>query len=233
MNGGKLPVVSGQWPASPEQGSGDRGQSTVGWLLGYCALPIAAVLLSVLFLSGCAGVQRDPPVQVWDDMKHQPKFKAQSELVSFADHRANRRPPEDTVARGHMQDDSPYYTGIENGMYVGKSPVPVTMALLQQGQTKFNIYCSPCHDKTGSGHGIVPTRVPAWQPSNLTEDRVVQFADGDLFNVITNGRRSMPPYRFQVPVADRWAIIAYVRALQLAAHSKPEDVPADRLAELK
>ena len=88
-------------------------------------------------------------------------------------------------------------------------------------------------DKTGSGQGIVPTRVPTWQPSNLTEDRLVQAADGDIFNVITNGRRSMPAYRFQVAVEDRWAIIAYVRALQRAAHGTKADVPADRTAELQ
>jgi mono/diheme cytochrome c family protein len=98
---------------------------------------------------------------------------------------------------------------------------------------KFNTYCQPCHDKTGSGQGIVPTRVATWQPSNLTEDRVVQFADGDIFNVITNGRRSMPPYRFQIAVEDRWAIIAYVRALQRAAHGTKAEVPADRAAELQ
>jgi len=160
-------------------------------------------------------------------MKHQQKFKAQAPVVGiFADGRSNRLLPEDTVARDSHFDNSPYNTGLENGMYVGKSPVPVTLELLEQGQTKFNIYCSPCHDQTGMGHGIVPVRVPTWQPSNLTEDRVVQFADGDIFNVITNGRRTMPSYQYQVVIADRWAIVAYVRALQRAAHSKPDEVPA-------
>jgi len=178
-------------------------------------------------LAGCSGIQRDTPLQVWDDMKHQQKFKAQSAVDGiFADGRSNRLVPEDTVARGHLRPDSPYNTGMEGAMYVGKMPVPVTLELIKQGQTKFNIYCSPCHDQTGMGRGIVPTRVPIWQPSNLTETRVVELADGDLFNVITNGRRTMPPYRFQIVTEDRWAIIAYVRALQRAAHSKPEEVPA-------
>ena len=78
----------------------------------------------------------------------------------------------------------------------------------------------------------MPTHVPTWQPSNLTEDRVVQFADGDIFNVITNGRRTMPAYSFQVSVEDRWAIIAYVRVLQRAAHGTVNDVPADQKAAL-
>jgi mono/diheme cytochrome c family protein len=192
-------------------------------------------LLLPLLLGGCSSIQRDTPIQVWDDMKHQPKFKAQSELdlSVFPDHRSNRLPPEGTVPRGRLEEDTPYFTGMENGMYVGKSPVPVTVAGLQQGQRRFNTYCSPCHDQTGMGHGIVPTRVPSWQPSNLTEDRVVQFADGDIFNVITNGRRTMPAYRYQIVVADRWAIISYVRALQRAAHGKPEEVPADYRAALR
>lgn len=186
-----------------------------------------ALLPLLVFMGGCSSVQRDTPIQVWDDMKHQQKFKAQAPVVGiFADGRSNRLLPEDTVSRDGYRDDSPYNTGLENGMYVGKNPVPITLELLEQGQTKFNIYCSPCHDQTGMGHGIVPTHVPTWQPSNLTEDRVVQFADGDIFNVITNGRRTMPSYQYQVVIADRWAIIAYVRALQRAAHSKPDEVPA-------
>jgi mono/diheme cytochrome c family protein len=187
----------------------------------------AGLIASVLFvLAGCSSVQRDTPMQVWDDMKHQQKFKAQAPVVGiFADGRSNRLLPEDTVARDAYRDDSSYNTGLENGMYVGKSPVPVTPALLEQGQAKFNIYCSPCHDQTGMGRGIIPAHVPIWQPSNLTDDRVVQFADGDIFNVITSGRRTMPPYRYQVVVADRWAIVAYVRALQRAAHGTPAEAP--------
>jgi len=210
-------------------------KNPVFWIGEYCALPLFAVILAALLLSGCSGVQRDPPIQVWDDMKQQPKFKpqGQNELPFLKDARDARRPPEGTVARGHMAEDTPYYTGMEGDLYVGKSPVPLTPALLHQGQTKFNTYCQPCHDKTGSGQGIVPTRVPTWQPSNLTEDRVVHFADGDIFNVITNGRRSMPAYRFQIAVEDRWAIIAYVRALQRAAHGTKADVPADHMADLQ
>ncbi len=194
------------------------------------------IALSMTLLAGCSSIQRDPPLQVWDDMKHQPKFKAQSELLEtdlFPFRRVSHLPPEGVVARGHLRDDSPLNTGLENGMYVGKNPLPVTLALLKQGQTKFNIYCAPCHDQTGMGKGTVPMRVPAWQPSNLTEARVVEFADGDLFNVITHGRRTMPPYRFQIVTEDRWAIVAYVRVLQRAAHSKPEEVPADQRAALQ
>jgi mono/diheme cytochrome c family protein len=213
-----------------------KTDNAVMWIGGYCFLPLLAVVLAALLLSGCSGVQRDPPIQVWDDMKQQPKFHPQGEnevSALAADHRDARRPPEGTIARGHMTEQTAYFTGMEGDVYVGKSPVPLTPALLHQGQMRFNTYCQPCHDKTGSGQGIVPTRVPTWQPSNLTEDRVVQFADGDIFNVITNGRRSMPAYRFQIVVEDRWAIIAYVRALQRAAHATKSDVPSDHTAELQ
>jgi len=205
----------------------------VMWIGGYCALPLACILIALLFLSGCSNVQRVPPVQVWDDMKKQEKFKPQMENDVFADRRDSRRPPEGVVARGHLADDTPYFTGMEGEMYVGKNPVPITMDLLKKGQQKFGTYCTPCHDRTGSGTGIVPTRVPAWQPSNLMEDRVVQFADGDIFNVITHGRRTMPSYRFQVAVEDRWAIIAYLRVLQRAGHSTLNDVPADHRTDLQ
>ena len=191
---------------------------------------IASVLLSLV---GCSSVQRDTPIQVWDDMKHQQKFKAQAPVVGiFADGRSNRLLPEDTVARDAYRDNSPYNTGLENGMYVGKNPVPITTALLEQGQTKFNIYCSPCHDQTGMGHGIVPAHVPIWQPSDLTDDRVVQFADGDIFNVITNGRRTMPPYEFQITIPERWNIISYLRVLQRSAHSSMNDVPEEQRVSL-
>ena len=194
---------------------------------GMKRVPQCLLVISVAALAGCSSIQRDPPVQVWDDMKHQSKFKAQAPIDGiFADGRSNRMAPEDTVVRGGLHEDTPMNTGLSGGMYVGQNPVPVTLALLKQGQTKFNIYCAPCHDQTGMGHGVVPTRVPSWQPSNLTEDRVVQFADGDVFSVITNGRRTMPGYQYQVATADRWAIVAYVRVLQRAAHSKPEEVPA-------
>ncbi len=80
---------------------------------------------------------------------------------------------------------------------------------------------------------MVPQHAPQWQPANLTDDRVVEMADGDIFNVITNGRRTMPPYKYQIVTADRWAIIAYVRVLERAAHGTVDDVPADQRADLK
>ena len=215
------------------QESGVRSQNGFVWAGGYCALPLAVVLVALLFLSGCSSVQRNPPVIVWWDMKRQLKFRTEGETGLFADGRNTRPVPEDTVSRDAVIETTSYTTGMDGSMYVGRSPVPVTPELLHQGQLRFNTYCSPCHDETGSGRGIVPTRWPAWQPANLMDERIVQFADGDIFNVITNGRRTMPAYRYQVAVADRWAIIAYLRVLQRAAHGTVNDVPDTQRAELK
>jgi mono/diheme cytochrome c family protein len=187
----------------------------------------------LLALAACNGIQRDPPIQVWWDMKRQAKFKPQGMTGLFADGRDSRRPPEGVVARGHLAEDTPYYTGMEGVMYTGKNPERITMELLKKGQTKFNTYCSPCHDRTGTGQGIVPQHAPGWQPANLMDDRIVQFADGEIFHVVTNGRRSMPAYRFQVAVEDRWAIIAYLRGLQRAATGSLNDVPAEMRTDLK
>ncbi len=202
-----------------------------------CKKPALFTTLALVgVLSGCSTVQRDTPLQVWDDMKHQPKFKAQSEMEEsnvFAYRRVTQRPVEDTVARGHLREETPLNTGLDKGMYLGKSPVPLTKDVLVLGQTKFNIYCSPCHDQSGMGKGIVPTRVPAWQPANLTEDRIVQEPDGEIFDVITHGRNTMTPYNYFLTPEDRWAVIAYVRVLQRAAHGKLEDVPAEERASLK
>jgi mono/diheme cytochrome c family protein len=118
-------------------------------------------------------------------------------------------------------------------MFIGKNPVPITPELVAHGEMRFNTYCSPCHDKTGSGRGIVPAHIPTWQPANLMEQRLVDTGDGDLFYVITHGRRTMPPYKYQVSTADRWAIIAYVRVLQRAAHGTVQDVPAELRTDLK
>ncbi|HEY6346873.1 MAG TPA: cytochrome c [Bryobacteraceae bacterium] len=197
----------------------------------------AVAILSLLALSACSGIQRDPPIIVWWDMKRQLKFRTEGETGLFPDGRNTRPIPEDTVVRGSQWEDTPYYTGMDGDKYVGRMPVEITPALLHQGQLRFTTYCTPCHDRTGSGRGTVPTRIAAdgiaWQPANLMEDRLVEAADGDLFNVITNGRRTMPSYKYQVVTADRWAIIAYVRLLQRAAHGTMQDVPENMKASIE
>ena len=196
-------------------------------------LSLIGALAAMLGLAGCSGVQRDPPLQVWPDMRFQKKFKPQRSTDLFSDTRESRRPPEGAIARGHMNEDNPFNTGMDGKDYVGKMPIKVTDAVLTEGHWRFNTYCSPCHDETGLGKGMVPKRWSAWQPQNLMEDRIVEMADGDIFNVITYGRRTMPPYGYQNHPEDRWAIIAYVRVLQRAAHGTMNDVPSELQSSVK
>jgi mono/diheme cytochrome c family protein len=196
-----------------------------------------------LFLTGCSLIQetsRTPPIQVWPDMKKQEKFLAQSpvdeggELAKiFKDGRANRRPVEGTIARGQLRLENVMSTGLVNPTtYAGQNPIPLTEDVLKLGQARFNVYCSPCHDRTGSGQGIVNKREPTFKPGNLQEDRMRQMADGELFYVLTNGRRNMPSYRYQLSEQERWSVIYYVRALQRATAGTMADVPEDKKAAL-
>lgn len=199
------------------------------------AVYVTSLTLLTVLLSACGGKQRDPAIHIFQDMEKQEKYKTQSESAFFSDGRAARRPPVGTVARGHLNDNEIVHTGFTPaGLYTGKNPFPIDADLLKVGQARFNVYCTPCHDQTGSGKGIVALRTPAWQPSNLLDDRVKGVADGDIYDAVTNGRRSMPAYKYQVQSEkERWAIVAYVRALQRATSGAVEDVPENLRAELK
>jgi len=195
---------------------------------------LSLCLLASVILGGCSGsnTSRHPPVMLLNDMRFQAKFRTQAETRLFTDGRANRPPVPGTVAIGMLKEDEPFYTGVVNNQYIGRNPLKVDAELLEWGQRRFNTYCSPCHDRTGQGRGLVGQRA-TWIPTNLTEDRVQKFNDGEIFTVITQGRRSMPSYRFQVTARDRWAIVAYVRALQRAGASTVDEVPAELRAELR
>jgi cytochrome c5 len=190
-------------------------------------------------LAGCVGTgSKTPPVVIITDMDYQGRYEPQGdrtfngEKPIFDDARASRRPVEDTVARGSLVDNDSFSTGLENNMYIGRNPLKVDADLLKHGQRRFNTYCTPCHDRTGQGRGIVGQRA-TWIPTNLQEPRVKEMNDGEIFNVMTFGRRSMPSYRFQVVDHDRWAIVAYVRALQRTSIATVADVPEDKRSELK
>ncbi|MDX2150956.1 MAG: cytochrome c [Bryobacteraceae bacterium] len=199
---------------------------------------IAALLAAALLLTGCSDItSRQPPVQVWPDMKNQQKFKVQSETSFFADGRSNRRPPLGTVAYGTLKEDDAYATGIANGMYIGKNPETIDRQLLDRGRVKYETYCSPCHSRTGSENGVVPRRTilagTPWLPTMLQDARVKGMTDGEIYHVATNGRRSMHGYKYQVSDRDRWAIVAYVRALQRATSGTLEDVPQELRSEVR
>jgi mono/diheme cytochrome c family protein len=192
-----------------------------------------ALITAAVVLAGCAGTaSRESPIVIFPDMDRQGKYKPQAESPIFADQRASRRPVEGTVAVGMLKEDDAFYTGVVDNQWIGKNPLTIDMNVLQTGQRRFNTYCAPCHDRAGQGRGVVGQRA-IWIPTNLHEDRVKAFNDGEVFYVMTNGRRSMPSYRFQVSAEDRWAIVAYVRALQRTTGATVEDVPQELRADLR
>jgi mono/diheme cytochrome c family protein len=165
------------------------------------------------------------------DMHDQPKYKPFRQSGFFGDDRSARPLVEDTVARGQLRADAAYYTGKQGTMPVDVFPVAVTAALLQRGQQRYGIYCTPCHGATGRGDGMVVQRGYR-RPPSLHIDRLRNEKTGYFFDVITSGFGAMPDYAAQVPVADRWAIVAYLRALQLSENARLEDVPPERRAAL-
>jgi hypothetical protein len=207
-----------------------------------------ALLAASMVLAGCAGQSsRNTPVSFIPDMDYQGRYEPQGDRTFnkgraaaeelrkhpiLGDNRASRRPVEGTVAIGGLVTDEGFSTGVLDNMYVGRNPLTINAELLQHGQRRFNTYCSPCHDRTGQGRGVVAQRA-IWIPTNLQEPRVKDMNDGEIFNVITNGRRSMPSYKLQIVDNDRWAIVAYVRALQRTSTATVADVPEDRRAELQ
>lgn len=162
------------------------------------------------------------------DMHDQPKYKGFRPSPLFADGRSVRPLVPGTVARGHLNDDELLFTGKVNGNFAGEFPFPVTRAVLDRGRERYNIYCSPCHDRVGTGQGMIVQRGYK-QPPTFHQDRLRQQAPGYFFHVISNGFGVMPDYAAQIPVSDRWAIAAYVRALQLSQHASVNDLaPAER-----
>lgn len=194
-------------------------------------------LVIAVCIVGLAGCVREmpsekPPVHVNPNMDSQQRYDAQSASSFFADGATMRTPVPGTVAQGMLHDDAVYYTGLIDTTPVAESPVPVTMALLRRGQDRYNIYCSPCHSRAGDGQGIMIARgyIP---PPSFHDERILSVGDGHIFNVITNGIRNMPAYKAQIPVEDRWAIVAYVRALQRSRQGTISDVPPELRGSVK
>lgn len=165
-------------------------------------------------------------------MYDQPKYRPLQHSDFFSDGRASRPLIEGTVARGQLNDDEFLYDGVENGKQVESFPFPVTREVLLRGQERFNIYCSPCHDRSGSGNGMVVQR-GFKKPTSYHDPRLRSSPPGYFYTVIKNGFGQMPSYADQIPVADRWAIIAYIRALQLSQNATLEDVPEAERSQLE
>jgi mono/diheme cytochrome c family protein len=160
------------------------------------------------------------------DMHVQPRENPLSRSDFYADHRSERPPVEGTVARGDLRSDSYFYTGKIGANPGDAMPFPVTKEVLARGQERYNIFCAPCHSRVGDGKGFVPSRGFSRQPPSFHDPRLKSAPLGYFYDVITEGFGIMPDYASQIPPADRWNIVAYVRALQLSQDATMADVPA-------
>jgi mono/diheme cytochrome c family protein len=165
------------------------------------------------------------------DMHDQPKYKPYRASDFFGDGRSVRDPIPGTVARGQLREDAYLETGKAGDKFADAFPFAVTADVMKRGQQRFEIYCTPCHDRLGSGNGMVVRRGYR-RPPSLHIDRLRQAPHGYFFDVITNGFGAMPDYAAQIPVKDRWAIVAYIRALQLSQNATMADVPPSARGEL-
>lgn len=187
---------------------------------------IAALLLLVMLLSACRGKPfEEPPRFVQPNMHYQEKFTYQSENRFFEDGRADRLPVEGTIARGRLAVDVALHEGRdENGNFVTEIPLDVSRSFLMRGGERYYIYCTPCHGNAGDGMGII-SQHGLIAPSFHTE-RIREMPYGEIYSAIYNGINTMGSYRHQLDVEDRWAVVAYVRALQLSQNATEQDVRA-------
>ncbi len=180
--------------------------------------------LALLVLLAAAGCRQD--------MHDQPKYKPLRESAFFADGRASRPLVPGTVARGHLDDDPAKTTGKRGDAWLRDPPMPLTTAFLSHGRERYDIYCSPCHDRVGTGQGMIVRR-GFRRPPSFHVDRLRTIEAGYVFDVVTRGFGSMPGYAPQIPVDDRWAIVAYLRALQRSQWATLADVPGAERATLE
>ncbi len=194
------------------QGSGSS-LPKLNRILAVCGIAAASLL------TGCR-----------QDMHDQPKFTPQRGTDFYADGRSVRPQVENTVARGQLHEDAYFYTGLQNGKEGDGMPFPVTMEVLDRGQERYNIYCTPCHSRVGNGEGMIVQR--GYRPAgNFHTARLMAAPLGHFFNVMTNGYGAMPDYAAQLSPEDRWAVVAYIKALQLSQAAKPGDAASGASVE--
>ncbi len=212
------------------------------YFLGFFVLSIVAVL----GVFGFRGSHfRKPPLYIFPDMEWQAKLRPQKPNGFFANGISSQLPVAGTIARGatiqtasgpvYPYVDAPVNTGMIPGTtnFVETNPLPITAGLLKRGQQRFTINCSPCHGQLADGNGITKRIGAMAIVANLHDKRIVEMGDGELFYVVTNGRNNMGAYGPNITVEDRWAIVAYLRALQLSQLGSIDDVPPELRATLK
>jgi mono/diheme cytochrome c family protein len=210
-----------------------------GWVRASFAGAGALALLP--FAAICAARYRDSagaPFHLIKDMDSQPRYRAQAANAFFADGRAQRPDVPGTVAFDRFQTDLTLLTGRKGAAFAAEIPLPVTAELMQRGQRRFAVYCTPCHGGAGYGDGLVAQRAqtlqePTWVPPASLHDALVRGRPvGQIFDTIRNGVRTMPAYGRQMSLEDSWAIVAYVRALQRSQNATLADVPPEERARL-
>ena len=182
---------------------------------------VIAVAVAGLAAAGCR-----------QDMHDAPRYDPLEASTFFADGQASRRPVPNTVARGQLREDRHLYEGVVGGRPAETFPMPVTEQVMARGRERYTVFCTPCHGPTGEGTGMIVQR-GFRQPPSYHEERLREAPVGYFFDVMTHGFGAMQDYASQLTVEDRWAVAAYIRALQFSQGASPEDVPPDRLAELE
>lgn len=223
-------------------------------MLRYFFIGLGLFLVGLLAVAGFRGQKSEkPPIEIFPDMDHQPKVKAQVPSEFFADGRGNRQPVPGTVPLGYeapvskenpFPDEGKYrmvrYSSGTDYLNTGRFgdqwgtgiPMPVTAELMQRGQERYTIFCGVCHGASGGGNGVAG-QYGLVAIASFHQDRLRDMADGEIYNTITHGKNTMLGYGSKVPVDDRWAIVAYVRALQAAQTATLADVPPDERTKLE
>ena len=178
------------------------------------------IALCLLLAAGCR-----------QQMSEQPRYEPLEASTFFADGRSARPLVPGTVARGQLRADEHFYTGQSQGVLVNTFPFPVTREVLERGQERYHIYCSPCHDRIGNGQGMVVRR-GFRRPPSLHTDRLREAPVGHFFDVITRGFGAMADHAAQISARDRWTMVAYIRALQLSQQATLADIPAEERQKL-
>ncbi len=212
----------------------------------YFLLIFGIAVLAVLLIAGKRGdLSRNRPIQIFPDMKRQLKLRPQTANGFFASGLSSQLPQPGTIAQEKPLlvagqeifsfEDKPVNTGKVAGTtnFIEVNPLPVTTALLARGQRQFTIYCAPCHGQTGEGNGITKKIGAMAIVANLHDKRIVQLPDGEIFNTVSHGKGVMQGYAAQLSVEDRWAAIAYLRALQLSRLGAVDDLAPETRAKLK
>ncbi|MFM7374952.1 MAG: c-type cytochrome [Chthoniobacterales bacterium] len=223
-------------------------------MLRYFFIGLGLFLVGLLAVAGFRGQKSTkPPIEIFPDMDHQPKVKAQAPSEFFTDGRGNRQPVPGTVPLGYeapvskenpFPDEGKYrmvrYSSGTDYLNTGRFgnqwgtgiPMPVTAELMQRGQERYTIFCGVCHGASGGGNGVAG-QYGLVAIASYHQDRLRQMSDGEIYNTIVHGKNTMLGYGANIQLADRWAIVAYVRALQIAQTATLDDVPAEERTKLE